>query len=140
MAQGCRRSRSFEKVSVTLNRRMKAIRFPSGDQRGAISRSVLGERKRRRFAPAAHFDDPNVLLGAGGIGRWVRIFSRRILALATHVGNRISIWREKQIAQFLPVIAVVMRQLPARPRRPFRNPNVALSFDIECPTDLVATL
>src|SRR2546425_8415145 len=93
-----------------------------------------------RRAPGAHIDDPNFLLRAGGIGCWVRIFSCRILPLAAHVCDSISTWREDHIAQFLPVIAVVMRQLPTRPRRRFRNPNVALSFGIECPSDLVATL
>src|SRR5437773_2216078 len=50
IAHGCKRSRSFEKVSMILNRRMKARRRPSGDQRGAMSRSTLGETKRRRLA------------------------------------------------------------------------------------------
>src|SRR6185503_4130151 len=46
MAQGCRRSRSIEKLSEILNRRMKAMRLPSGDQRGSASRSTLGDKKR----------------------------------------------------------------------------------------------
>src|SRR6266542_2711260 len=53
MAHGCRRSRSLENVSLTLNNRMKATRFPSGDQRGAVSRSIEGERNRKLLACAS---------------------------------------------------------------------------------------
>src|SRR2546425_11318516 len=79
-----------------------------------------------RRAPGAHIDDPNFLLRAGGIGCWVGIFSFRILSLAAQLLECISIWREKQIAQFLPVSATVMRLLSARPLRRIRYLNVAL--------------
>src|SRR5437870_10424273 len=45
IAQGCKRSRSFEKVSFTLKRRMKAMRRPSGAKSGALCRYTYGEPK-----------------------------------------------------------------------------------------------
>ena len=91
-----------------------------------------------RGASRAHIDDPDFLSGASGIARWIGHFACLVFVAAAHVSDCVSIGREGQVRQLLPVVSVVMRQLPRRKRRRFRDPDVASAFSVEGPGDLVA--
>ena len=51
-----------------------------------------------RCASRAQLSDPDFLSGARGIARGIGHFACLILVAAAHVSDRVSIWRERQVA------------------------------------------
>src|SRR5712671_4577835 len=89
---------------------------------------------------AAPGDTPNGLLRSGRIASGIRKLPASILAFAADIDDSVRVGRETQFRDWLAVVFQVRSKPPCAERCPFRDPDVALPFLVECPCDAIGRL